>query len=187
MRHMTDIDIDVPDRDTVLSLFKHIPASLKNNKHATGVYFHEVPINPFTGRCTIDFREADDMGFFKVDLINVTVYQEIESREHLKRLVDEEPDWTLFENPSFCENLFQLKHHGKLVAQMKPRSIQELAAILAIIRPGKKHLAGQPWELIMKEVWKPNEDGEYGFKRSHATSYALVVVAQMNLLKEKYA
>ena len=45
----TDIDIDTGDRDKLLNLFKHNKASIKDNavfnKHNTGVYFTDIPIN----------------------------------------------------------------------------------------------------------------------------------------------
>ena len=44
---MPDVDIDFYDRDGVLKLFKHTPATIikddKTEKHKTGVYFHAVP------------------------------------------------------------------------------------------------------------------------------------------------
>ena len=44
---MPDVDIDFFDRDGVLKLFKHTPATIikedKTDKHKTGVYFHSVP------------------------------------------------------------------------------------------------------------------------------------------------
>ena len=58
----TDIDIDVADRTRLLNLIKHTPAMINDNgrrkKHNTGVYFHEMPSDPFTGLSTIDHKEA---------------------------------------------------------------------------------------------------------------------------------
>ena len=71
---MPDIDIDFLDRDAALKLFKHTAASRNDNgklvKHNTGVYFHHVPTNPFTGLCTLDYKQAEDAGWFKIDLLN---------------------------------------------------------------------------------------------------------------------
>jgi DNA polymerase III alpha subunit len=68
---------------------------------------------------------------------------------------------------------------------MKPNSIEKLAAILAMIRPAKKHLVGKSWEEVMTEVWvKPTND-DYYFKKSHAIAYATAVVVQMNLICEQ--
>jgi hypothetical protein len=54
--------------------------------------------------------------------------------------------------------------------------------ILAMIRPGKRHLVGHTWEVVEKEVWEKTED--YFFKRSHALSYAVSIVVQLNKIIE---
>jgi hypothetical protein len=64
---------------------------------------------------------------------------------------------------------------------LKPTSVQQLAATLAIIRPAKRHLANESWEKIMKEVWTKPKEGYY-FKKAHAVSYAMACVVHMNLL-----
>jgi hypothetical protein len=54
-----------------------------------------------------------------------------------------------------------------------------------MIRPAKRHLIGQDWQTIMKEVWiRPTTD-EYFFKKAHAVAYAVAIVVQMNLICEK--
>ena len=60
-------------------------------------------------------------------------------------------------------------------------SIPRLAMFLAVIRPGKKHLIGQPWSEIAKTVWDKGTDG-YVFKKSHSLAYSQLVVVHMNLL-----
>ena len=66
--------------------------------------------------------------------------------------------------------------------KLKPTNITQLAAVLAIIRPAKRHLVDSDWDTIMKQVWIPPTDGTYYFKKSHAVAYAHVVVVQMNQL-----
>ena len=79
---MPDVDIDFFDRDGVLKLFKHTPATIikeeKIEKHKTGVYFHAVPEHPVTGHSTIDYKEAEDRGYFKIDCLNVSIYKILE-------------------------------------------------------------------------------------------------------------
>ena len=41
---------------------------------------------------------------------------------------------------------------------------------LSIIRPGKKHLQGLPWNMIEKTVWDGDNSDGYVFKRSHELS-----------------
>jgi hypothetical protein len=67
---------------------------------------------------------------------------------------------------------------------MKPTSIGQLAAVLAVIRPAKRHLVGKDWDTVMKEVWTKPDSDEYFFKKSHATAYAMAIVVQMNLICE---
>jgi DNA polymerase III alpha subunit len=68
---------------------------------------------------------------------------------------------------------------------MKPTNIEQLAAVLAMIRPAKRHLIGKDWDSVMKEVWvKPTTD-EYYFKKSHSVSYAMAIVVQMNMICEQ--
>ena len=54
----TDIDIDVADRNRLLKLIKGTTAMIlkenKQTKHNTGVYFHDMPSNPFTGLSSVD-------------------------------------------------------------------------------------------------------------------------------------
>jgi DNA polymerase III alpha subunit len=67
---------------------------------------------------------------------------------------------------------------------MKPRNVEQLAAVLAMIRPAKRYLIGKPWNEVLKEVWTKPENEEYYFKKSHATAYAVAVVVQMNVICE---
>ena len=78
MKFSADIDIDFADRDAVLKVIKHVPASIHRNgewtKHNTGVYVNPIPMDPFTGMSNIDYQSAEDMGYIKLDLLNVHVY-----------------------------------------------------------------------------------------------------------------
>jgi len=187
--NLPDVDIDFADREQVLKLLPHIPATQKSNqgtqKHKTGVYFHPVPVNPFTGWCDIDYKEAEALGFFKVDLLNVSLYNGIQSKEHLDRLANQEPLWDLLLQDDFVNLLFHLNGHGDILRRTQPTSVEQLSAVLAMIRPAKRYLIGKPWTTIMKEVWTKPESGDYFFKKSHATAYAVAIVAQMNLICEK--
>ena len=81
---MPDIDIDFLNRSTVLDIIKHIPATLEDGrKHNTGVYCQEIPTNPLTGQASIDYKTAEDRGYFKIDLLNVSAYQGVRDEAHL--------------------------------------------------------------------------------------------------------
>ncbi len=186
---MPDIDIDFVDRDQALKLFNHVAASrLENNKivkHNTGVYLHDVPVDPFTGLCEIDYESAENLGFFKIDFLNAGVYKGIRDESHLIHLMNTEPLWDLLEQDEFVDLLFHVNGHGSILRQMKPTTVEQLAAILAMIRPAKRYLIGKEWSTILKEVWQKPESDEYYFKKSHATAYAVAIVVQMNLICEQ--
>jgi hypothetical protein len=186
---MPDIDIDFVDRDQALKLFKHIKASrLDNNKlakHNTGVYFHNVPVNAEANLCAIPYDVAETEGYFKIDFLNVGIYKGIRNEEHLLYLMNREPLWDLLEQDDFVNLLFHVNGHGSILQEMKPQNVEQLAAILAMIRPAKRYLIGKDWLTILNEVWQRPENDEYYFKKSHATAYAMAIVVQMNLICEQ--
>ena len=189
---MPDVDIDFFDRDGTLKLFKHAPASIikddKIEKHKTGVYFHAVPTHPITGHSTLDYKKAEDRGYFKIDCLNVNIYKNIKSEQELVELMIEEPDWDMLKDQKVVENLFHLNSHFNIVSKLEPKNIEQLAAVLAIIRPAKRGLMYKNWIDILKEVWIKPTDGSYFFKKSHAVAYAHAIVVQMNLIKKaKYS
>ena len=186
---MPDIDIDFIDRTQPLNLFEHIKASRNDNgspvAHNTGVYLHDVPVHAPTNLCAISYDEAEQHDFFKIDFLNVGLYKGIKDEKHLDELMNQEPLWDLLEDESFTDLLFHVNGHGPLLQTLKPKSIEQLAAVLAIIRPAKRYLAKKSWDIILAEVWeKPRHQHEYYFKKSHATAYAVAVVVQMNLICE---
>ncbi len=185
---MPDIDIDFADRTKALEHFKHITAAIEDNgtfkKHNTGVYCTSIPYNPLTGLSTIDYKQAEDRGYFKIDFLNVGVYEGVKDKEHLKKLLETEPLWDLLLEDEFTQNLFHVNGHGSILRQSKPRSIEQLAAVLAMIRPAKRYLIGKDWTTVMTEVWTKPENDEYYFKKAHAVAYAAAIVVQMNLICE---
>ena len=183
---MPDIDIDFADRSVVLSQLKHRVAKLDTGKkHNTGVYATEVPHNPVDNLSTIEHKTADERGYFKLDFLNVSIYKDVKDETHLTQLMEKEPLWQLLEHKDFSDQVFHLNGHSALLQQLKPTSVEQLAATLAIIRPAKRHLANETWQTIFEEVWKKPEDNSYYFKKAHAISYAMAVVVHMNLICEQ--
>jgi len=182
----TDIDIDVANRDKLLKIINGIPAMIardnKQVKHNTGVYFHDIPSNPFTGMSTIDHKEAEGMGYFKIDVLNVGLYKKIESKKQLDDLLAMKPMWELLEHKEVVEQCFHIHKHFAIVGQMKPKSVEQMAAVLAVIRPAKRYLIGKDWDTINSEVWIKPTTGEYYFKKAHAHAYAMAIVLQLNML-----
>jgi hypothetical protein len=182
----TDIDIDTANRDKLLTILNGTPAMIardnKQVKHNTGVYFHEMPTHPFTGLSTIDHKEAQAMGYFKIDILNVGLYKDIKTTAELDNLMSIEPMWELLEHQEVVEKCFHIHKHFNIVKQMKPTSIGQLAAVLAVIRPAKRHLIGKDWDTINKDVWVRPITDEYFFKKAHAHAYAVAIVLQLNML-----
>ena len=182
---MPDIDIDFLDRDKALDVIRHVPASIykdsKITKHNTGIYAQDIPIDPVTGFASLDYEVADRLGYFKIDFLNVSAYEGVRDEQHLIELMYKQPDWSMLKNKEVVAKLFHISDHFELVNKLHPQSIDELAAVLAIIRPGKRHLANENWNNIMADVWIKPQEG-YFFKKAHAIGYAYVIVVQMNLL-----
>lgn len=184
---MPDVDIDLPNRDAILDVIRHIPAvSSDGRKHNTGVYCQEIPLNPLTQLSSFDFKLAESRGYFKMDFLNVHIYKDVKNEQHLLDLIDKEPLWDLLLQDDFVELLFQLSGHSNILRQTRPDSVEKLAAVLAIIRPAKRYLIGKDWNTIMNEVWVKPTDNSYYFKKSHGFSYAMAVIVHMNLLCEKF-
>jgi hypothetical protein len=188
MKLNADIDIDFSNRDKLLELIKHTRAAMRNvtpiRHHATGVYVTDIPYDPVNDIASIDYSEAEKRGYFKLDLLNVHVYESVKNEEHLLSLM-RDPDWDKLKDEKFVEKLIHLNNQYYNLKKMPEPvdTITRLAMFLAVIRPGKKHLIGQRWVDVGKTVWDKGTDG-YTFKRSHAVAYAHLVVVHMNLLTD---
>jgi len=184
---MPDIDIDFADRDIILSHVKHRVAKLDSGKkHNTGIYVTEIPHNPVDNISTIEHKTAEERGYFKLDFLNVSIYKDVKDEAHLQQLMERTPQWELLEHDDFTNLLFHVNGHGEILRKLQPRTVEQLAAVLAIIRPAKRYLLNSDWETILKEVWTKPTNNEYFFKKAHAFAYAMSVVVHMNLLCEMY-
>lgn len=184
---MPDIDIDFKDRNDILKHISYISATRQDNtklvKHNTGVYLQKVPYDPSNNWCSLPYDQCEDQ-YFKIDFLNFSLYEGIKSEDDLIRYMNQEPLWDLLEQEDFVDLLYHINGHAKILKEMKPKSIEELAAVLAIIRPAKRYLIGKSWTEVFAEVWKKPHNNEYYFKKSHATAYAVAIVIQMNLICE---
>ena len=186
----SDIDIDVGNRDQALAVVKNTAASIirdgKITKHNTGVYFTEIPQDPFTGQASFDYQQAEELGYIKVDILNVGLYQRVKSEQHLQELMNQEPEWDRLYDPEFCAKLIHIGAHYDTLIKMPEavNSIPRLAMFLAVIRPAKRHLIGRSWREVAETIWDKPEDGGYYFKKSHSVGYAHLVAVNMNLLSQ---
>ena len=183
----TDIDIDFADREAALLGLIHVKASRDDKghlvRHPTGVYFQEIPIDPFSGCASIPFTEASNLGYFKIDFLNNTLYQGVRDENHLVELVNREPEWELLEDRPIVAMLAHIGEHFHVVREIRPRSVEDLAVVLALIRPGKRHLLGRPRHEIDQAIWQVSSE-EYTFKKAHAIAYAVSIAVQLNLIVE---
>jgi hypothetical protein len=191
MKFQSDIDIDFGNRDAALKLLPHTAASIlrdgKLTRHNTGIYVTQIPQDPFTGQASLDYNIAEDLGYTKLDLLNVSLYNQIKNEEHLIHLMSTDPDWSKIYDPEFCSKLIHIGNHYDTLIRMPEavNSIPRMAMFLAIIRPAKRHLIGLTWSEVAETIWERPVDGGYHFKRSHSVAYSHLVVVHMNLLSEQ--
>ncbi len=194
LKFLGDIDIDTADRRTLLHVVEHVPASIRKKTHYSlhnsGVYFHNVPKHPFLDCCSIGYDEAENHNCYKIDILNNSIYSGVTSEAHLTHLMSITPMWELLEHLEVVQQLAHINNHFNLVKRLKPRTTTQLAMLLALIRPGKRHLVNkcqnQGWHSLEPEIWTPDSNG-YTFKKSHSISLAVSIVVQLNLLVELIA
>lgn len=193
----TDIDIDFKDAKSVIA---QLPCTRSIERmdekglypHASGVHFDSVPTDPITGYASIPYKEAERLGYQKVDILSQSAYQYVRDREHLKELMNREPDWSLLLIPEFVEQLSQIKKHVALLHVWKPQNIDELAMFIAMIRPGKRNCQSMnSWKEVEGVIWDYKSIGLDGtgnklryFKKPHAYAYSIMIVVQLNALVE---
>lgn len=186
MKFNSDVDIDLADRSILLEYISHTTASIRDadtvRKHNTGIYVTDIPWDPINRSAAIDYRLAEQRGYIKLDLLNVFVYKHVRDEQHLNELM-KEPDWSRLTDRTYFGKLIHIGNHYDVMNSMPEPidSIIKMAMFLSVIRPGKKHLIGQKWADVERQVWTISDDG-YFFKRSHAIAYSHLVVVHMNLL-----
>ena len=184
-----DIDIDFADRDQILKLIHHTPARQTiqghTRRHNSGVYITDIPYDPVNECAAIDYKTAEERGYFKIDFLNMGVYQLITSADHYKKMLDTTPPWNrLWYDPVWSRKLVHVGNYTELLKSMCPDSIPRIAAFISIIRPGKAHLQNKTWADVFDSVWDGDDSKGFVFKHSHAISYAALVALHMNLLNQ---
>jgi len=187
-----DIDIDLANRDQVLKLIDVVPARILHQgqvrKHSSGVYPTDIPWDPVNQCASLLYNTAESRGYFKIDLLNMSVYQLIKDSEHYKQMLELEPPWQrLWTDYAFSTRLVHVGGNERtfnLLKTMQPDSIPRMAAFISIIRPGKAHLQNKTWDQVFASVWDGDNSQGFVFKKSHAVSYAMLVALHMNLLNQ---
>jgi hypothetical protein len=184
-----DIDLDFADRNQILSLIKHVPARQLQDgqvrRHNSGVYVTDIPCDPVNQCAAIDYETAEQRGYFKIDFLNMSVYQLIRDADHYEQMLNTEPNWSqLWQDPEWAKQLVHVGNYVDLLKTMRPDSVTRMAAFIAVIRPGKAHLQGKPWDQVFASVWDGDASRGFVFKHSHSISYAMLVRLHMNLLSQ---
>jgi hypothetical protein len=184
-----DIDIDLADRDQLLKLIQVTPARQLHQgqirRHNSGVYVTDIPYDPINQCAAIDYEQAEDLGYFKIDLLNMTVYQLVQDPAHYEQMLAQEPTWSrLWTDTAWATQLVHIGNYTDLLQSMKPDSIPRMAAFISIIRPGKAHLQNRPWAEVFESVWDGDDSRGFVFKHAHAIGYAALVALHMNLLSQ---
>lgn len=182
-----DIDIDVQtgfNRERFgVRATQYLKPELKIKAHPSGVYPTGAPVDPISGLCAIDYKEAERLGFRKLDLINNSHYNAFNNKQDVLDSLNQEPNWKLLEDEKFIKGIPQLGKHLELIRELKPRSVDDLADVLALIRPGKQHLL-EPYKmnkgLTRNKLYQKPTSGKYYYKKSHAYATAFQIVAVMN-------
>lgn len=193
MKIQADIDIDIPVGTDIAQLFPTaVPASRvhDNNltKHPCGYYFENIAIDVLTGLAAIPHKEAEQNGYTKVDFLHLTLLSDFKSKAEFRKACNEEPDWDMLKYRTIVDQLFQIKNHFDLVQKISPRCVQELADIIALIRPNKRHLLGdylKNKEKIRPLLYRTQGDDKSAFRKSHSVAYSVTIIAQLNLLRSR--
>ena len=184
-----DIDIDFANREQILSIINHIPARQivqgQVRRHNSGIYVTDIPRDPVNNCAAIDYEQAEQRGYFKIDFLNMGVYQLIKDLKHYKEMLDADPPWArLWQDTAWAGQLVHVGNYTELLKSMRPDSIPRMAAFISIIRPGKAHLQNKTWSDVFDSVWDGDDSRGYTFKKSHALSYAALVALHINLLNQ---
>ena len=185
-----DIDIDIAPGNDPLKIFPTvIRASMleedRLKEHPVGYYFQTIPVDSITGLAAIPYKETEAMGYFKTDFLKLYILQHFKSKAEMRKFQREEPNWELLQDPEIVKDLFHLGKHYKLLKEVKPTSIQEVADVFALIRPNKRPLLYkylQNPEKYREELYTKRMPED--MRKSHAFAYALTIVLQLHLIEQ---
>lgn len=187
MKIAADIDIDLANRDQVLALIDHTAASQRKNdqlvRHNSGVYVTHIPRDTLNGYASIDYQQAEQRGYFKIDLLNNTVYQLIRDQQHYDQMLAATPPWQRLQDQQFVQKIVHINNAWDQLQRMPEPvdSLARMAMFIAVIRPAKRYLQGKPWREVAERIWLAEQDGYY-FKKSHSVAYSHLVALHMNLV-----
>jgi hypothetical protein len=185
-----DIDIDIAPNVDPSKLFPNsIHGSRVENgelkQHQVGYYFQDIPVDKITGYAAIPYTDTEDFGYFKIDFLTVHILQHFESKEEMRTLQRKEPKWELLDDEEVVKTLFHLGNHYDVLSKVKPKSVQQLADVFALIRPNKRPLLYKYLknpEKYRTELFTKREPQD--MRKAHAIPYALLIVLQLHLIEQ---
>ena len=191
MSYIADVDIDIPIRTPIHTLFPSvISASRVANgqlvKHPCGYYFETIPVDKLTNLAAIPYTEAENLDYTKIDFLHLSLLGGFKNKAEFRAMCRKEPNWDLLKEKKIVEQLFQVKNHWILLQRVHPKSIIELADVIALIRPEKRHLLDQyvaNKAVIRPLLYRGAGDDKSAFRYGHSLSYSVTIVAQLNLIE----
>lgn len=182
-----DIDIDVSDNELARQILGAVRASTVENSelkpHVVGLYFQSAPVDRLTGLCAIPYEFAEDYGYKKIDVLNLSFLNNFDNKQQIRKLLKKTPKWSLLIDDDVIPKLFHLSKHAETLKAIKPRTVEELADTLALIRPNKKALIPKyikDKDATRLELYKKVDASD--LRKSHAIPYALIIVLQLHLI-----
>lgn len=182
-----DIDIDVHsgvDRNTYgtrAMIYNEEQETI--TPHPSGVYLDDVPVDEMTGNAAFDHKERFAANLVNVDILTNTSYDRFTSKEEVIEMSKKEPNWDLLKQEKTVRKLPHISKHFELIEDLDIKSVDDLADALALIRPGKAHLLETYKEnkkSVRRQLYVRPSNGQPYFKKSHAYSYAVMIVAILN-------
>lgn len=191
-----DVDFDLPSCFDASTHFTCVRASMVNDgvleRHPCGYYFEKIPT--CDGLSVIPYNQAEELEFQKIDFLSLHFLDNL-SFDELQEYRKQIPNWGLLQNEEFvkqvihfgtCDSNGKLKHLS-ILQYIKPSCLEEVADVLALIRPKNVGYIEQypiNKKYVRSQIYVSKSD-EYLFKRSHAFSYAQMVGIQLNFLVSK--
>lgn len=192
-----DIDIDFKTDFKCRDVFPQaVRASMVNKKdllvaHPCGMYFQSMAVDTVTNLAAIPYEEAELLGFFKIDFLHLSAIDPIQTKQEIRDLSKKEPNWDLLLHEESVKKLFHINRHGVLLQQLKPQSVNDLADVLALVRPSKRYLIDRYSNtnnndkcLLRAELYRKPTNDQIWFKKSHSIAYSLTIVMQMHLIEQ---
>lgn len=182
-----DIDIDVSsgvDRNmfgTRAMIYNEEQETV--TPHPSGVYIDDVSVDGLTGNAAFDHKEPLCDGLIVVDILTNTSYDKFASKAEVIEMSQKEPNWGLLKDEKTVKKLPHINKHFDMIRELEITSVDDLADALALIRPGKIHLLEAYKEnkkSVRRQLYVRSSNKQPYFKKSHAYSYAVMIVAILN-------